>query len=149
MRLYSLAGAIAHEDPEYGHFEPHPDDGSFDFPDEVSDVLATVGVRGRKQWETDEQRAARMHGQEMARRRDPASLLEVMEQNAALTRQLTEVMAQLAAVQLSQAGVPAVPVPPAPEPAQPAEAPAGGGPVPADDAEKASPKRKAPAAKAG
>jgi hypothetical protein len=151
MRLYSLIGAIAHEDPEYGHFEAGEGDGSFLFPDEVSEVLVTTGVKGRKLWETEDQRATRLHGQEMARRRDPASMLEVMETNAALTRQLTEVMTQLAALQLAQAGVPASPA--APEPEQPAEAPAGDGEeaVAADDAasaEKAAPKRKATAAKA-
>jgi hypothetical protein len=142
MRLYSLIGAIAHEDPGYGHFEADPDDGSFTFPDDVSDVLATTGVKGRKLWETEEDRAGRLHGMEMARRRDPASMLEVMETNAALTRQLTEVMTQLAALQLAQGGSPAASVPAAPE--QPAEAPAAD----AGDTGKAAPKRKTPAPKA-
>lgn len=142
MRLYSLAGAIAHEDPEYGHFEPDPDDGSFNFPDDVSDVLATTGVKGRKLWETEEDRAGRLHGLELARRRDPASMLEVMEQNAALTKQLTEVMTQLAAMQLAQGAAPAAVT----TLEAPADPPAG------DDGagdEKAATKRKTPAAKAG
>jgi hypothetical protein len=144
MRLYSLIGAIAHEDPEFGHFEADPDDGSFLFPDDVSDVLVTTGVKGRKLWETEEDRAGRLHGLELARRRDPASMLEVMETNAALTRQLTEVMTQLAAMQLAQGGAPAT--------AAPLEAQAGGGSTPVPDdgtgGEKAAPKRKTPAAKA-
>ena len=147
MRLYSLIGAIAHEDPGYGHFEADPDDGSFTFPDDVSDVLATTGVKGRKLWETEEERAGRLHGMEMARRRDPASMLEVMETNAALTRQLTEVMTQLAAMQLAQGGSPAASVPAAPE--QPAEAPEGGPSDDAGDTGRSAAKRKTPAPKAG
>jgi hypothetical protein len=104
MRLYSLVGAIAHEDPEYGHFEADEADGSFAFPDDVSDVLVTLAVRGKRLWETEEQRAERMHGLEMARRRDPASVLTAMEENAALVKQLAQLTAQLTAMQLAQAG---------------------------------------------
>jgi hypothetical protein len=141
MRLYSLIGAIAHEDPGYGHFEADPDDGSFDFPDDVSDVLATTGVKGRKLWETEEDRAGRLHGLEMARRRDPASMLSAMEENAALVRQLTELTAQLAAMQLAQ-GTPAAALPvPQPEPAGGDSAEAGDGGAPVSGGAPAKPAR--------
>ena len=161
MYLYSLVGADAHKDPEYGLFTPDGS-GAFPFPDEVSDVLVTCAVRGRKQWETEEARAERMHGQEMARRRDPASVLTAMEENAALVRQLAAVTAQLAAIQLAQAAPAApvaAPVPEAaaedPEPAVAAaevpavpEAPApAGGDSEAAALVKPAPARKAPAAK--
>jgi hypothetical protein len=121
VRLYSLTGADSHVDPVHGRFTPD-ETGGFPFPDEVSDTLVTFAVRGRKLWETEETRAERMHGLEMARRRDPASMLTVMEENAALVRQLTELTAALAAAQLGKAAPPAAAEdgegePPAPRPA--------------------------------
>lgn len=127
MRLYSQVGATAHDDPDYGHFEPDDEDGGFPFPDEVSDLIGGFAVKGRKLWETEAERADRLHGQEMARRRDPASMLAAMEQNAELTRQLTELTTALAKAQLAQspapAGAPAVPAEPEvkPEPKAPAK----------------------------
>lgn len=142
MRLYSLAGAIAHEDPDYGHFEAG-DDGSFAFPDDVSDVLVTCAIRGRKLWETEEARAERMHGLEMARRRDPASVLTAMEENQALVRQLAQLTAQLTAMQLAQGAPAPAPAAPAPEPAAgvPAEATAEVPEVPAGTPSPALPAR--------
>lgn len=100
-RLFSLVNAGAVDDPEYGHFEPGPDHGGFDMPDELSDRLHSFHHRkGRQLWETEEQRAERTHGLEMARRRDPASMLAAMEDNQALVRQLAELTAHLAAGQL-------------------------------------------------
>jgi len=98
MRLYSLMGADQHVDPEYGRFTPD-EAGGFDFPDEVSDALGGFAVKGRRLWETEEARADRLHGMEMARRRDPASMLTAMEDNQALVRQLAELTAHLAAGQ--------------------------------------------------
>jgi hypothetical protein len=105
--LYSQIGADAHVDPEYGRFTPDPQTGAFHFPDEVSDRLESFAVKGRKLWETEETRAERLHGVELARRRDPASMLTVMEENAALVRQLTELTAALASAQLGRAAAPA------------------------------------------
>ena len=96
MRLYSLTNAAAVDDPEFGHIEADPDHGGFDLPDELSDRLHRFHYRGRPAWETDEERARRMHGEEMARRRDPESLYSAVSGIADLTR-------QLAAVQLGQA----------------------------------------------
>ena len=38
MRLYSRTGAIAVDDPQYGHIVP-ADDGGFDLPGPLSDRL--------------------------------------------------------------------------------------------------------------
>jgi len=119
MRLYSLVGADAHVDPEYGRFTPD-EAGGYDFPDEVSDQIGGFAVKGRKLWETEPERADRLHGMEMARRRDPASMLTAMEENAALTRKVTELMAMLTAAQLGQTASPAAP-------SETPEAPAEGG----------------------
>jgi hypothetical protein len=144
MRLYSLVGADSHVDTEYGRFTPD-EVGGFDFPDEVSDLIGGFAVKGRKLWETETERADRLHGLEMARRRDPASMLTAMEENAALTRKVTELMAMLTAAQLGQAA----PVAPAPAavalevtPAPEADAKA----APAKSARTAKPAPKAPAA---
>ncbi len=132
MRLYSQVGADSHVTPDGTRYTPDKA-GGFDFPDEVSDAVGGFAVKGKRLWETEEDRADRMHGMEMARRRDPASMLTVMEENAALVRQLTELTAALAAAQLGKQAVPVpavVPAAPAPgdepEPApavKPARAP--------------------------
>jgi hypothetical protein len=103
VRLYSRMSAAAVDDPEYGHIEPGQD-GAFSFDDELSDRLLRFHHKGKPAWETDEQRAARMHDDEMARRRDPESLYSAVAGIADLTR-------QLAALQLGAAPAPAA-VPP-------------------------------------
>ncbi len=134
MRLYSLVGADQHVDPDGIRYFPD-EAGGFDFPDDISDLVGGFAVKGRKLWETETERADRLHGMELARRRDPASLLTAMEDNAALTRKVTELMTMLAAAQLVQAPpVPAAPVPAAEEDGAPAEAPAAAAPAPAKTA---------------
>ena len=138
MRLYSLVGADAHVAPEYGRFTPD-EAGGFDFPDEVSDQIGGFAVKGRKLWETEPERADRLHGMEMARRRDPASMLTAMEENAALTRKVTELMAMLTAAQLGQtAPVPAAESAADAEP--PAEPEAESGPAASPESRPAAPK---------
>lgn len=91
MRLYSLSGATAIDAPE-GHFEPG-EDGSWDtLPDAVFERLHGAAVRGRKLWEDEIERSARLHGEEAARRRDPESLYSTMGD-------LTQAMTQLAQMQ--------------------------------------------------
>ncbi len=106
MRLYSRMNAAAVDDPEHGHFEPG-EDGGFDFPDALSDRLQRFHHRGKPAWEADEQRAQRMHGEEMARRRDPESLYTAVSGISELTRQLAEL--QLGSIPASAESVPAVP----------------------------------------
>ncbi len=138
MRLYSLVGADSHVTPDGTRYIPD-EAGGFDFPDEVSDPIEGCAVKGKRLWETEADRVERLHGMEMARRRDPASMLTAMEENAALTRRVTELMAMLTAAQLGHAPDPA-PVPAAatadPEPAPaPAKArPAKGAPAKAEPA---------------
>jgi hypothetical protein len=76
-RLFSLANAGAVDDPEFGHYEPG-DDGSFDFPDELSDRMHRLRHRGRPAWETETERVDRMHGEDLDRRRDPAMLYDAV-----------------------------------------------------------------------
>jgi hypothetical protein len=78
MRLFSLAGAAAVDDPEFGHFEP-VDDGGFDFPGPLSERMHATAVRGQKQWENAIERQRRLITEEAARRADPATLLEAVE----------------------------------------------------------------------
>ena len=123
MRLYSLVGADSHVTPDGTRHTPDAA-GGFDFPDDdAAEVIASFAVKGKKLWETEGERVERLHGMEMARRRDPASMLTAMEENAALTRKVTELMAMLTAAQLGQSPAPA----PAEAPAAPAE---GGDPEP-------------------
>lgn len=78
MRLYSLTGAAAIDAPE-GHFEPG-EDGAFDLPSELSARLHGVAVGGKRQWETDVERQNRLVAEEMERRKDPATLLDAVQQ---------------------------------------------------------------------
>lgn len=109
MRLYSRNGAKSVSDPEYGYWGPDADDesrrpdaeGGFDFPDELSDRLVRFHHRGRPLWETEEQRSKRLLGEETARRRDPQTLYNAVEDIASITK-------QLAGIQLGNAQSPDV-----------------------------------------
>ena len=76
MRLYSRTGATSVH--HAGQVYEAGDSGGFDFPDHVSDVLHPFAVRGERLWETDIERQHRVLGEEMDRRRDPASLYEAV-----------------------------------------------------------------------
>ncbi len=78
MRLYSRTGATAVDDPEFGHFEAAPD-GSFDFPDDLSDRLVRFHRRGQPMWETQIDQQARLGSEDLARRRDPATLYSAVD----------------------------------------------------------------------
>lgn len=95
MRLYSLTGASAIDAPE-GHYEPD-DTGGFDhLPGAVFERLHGMAVKGRKHWETEVERGDRVHSDELARKRDPASVHDALSELAAVTKQLAQ-------LQLSQA----------------------------------------------
>lgn len=79
MRLYSRTGATALDDPEYGHFDAN-EDGGFDFPDDLSDRLHGFHAGGRPLWETDVERQNRLIAEELERRKDPATLLDAVQQ---------------------------------------------------------------------
>lgn len=88
MRLYTRTGATALDDPEYGHFDAD-DAGGFDFPNELSDRLHGFAANGRPMWETDVERQQRLIAEELERRKDPATLLDAVQQilNAAKATQ--------------------------------------------------------------
>lgn len=92
--LFSLAHATAIDDPEFGHFEPNPETGGFDLPDELADRQRKYCPGGRKLWETEEERGRRMLAEDSAHRRDPATLYDAVEQIAGLTRLLAEAQIQ-------------------------------------------------------
>ena len=105
MRLYTRTGATALDHPDYGHFDAD-ESGGFDFPNELSDQLHGFAVAGRPLWETDVERQNRLAGEEMARRRDPASLYEAVAQlmSAAQSASATTVAKQEAPVQSAEEG---------------------------------------------
>lgn len=90
--LYSLTGAIAHEDPEYGRFEPDGE-GAFAFPDDLSDRLLRQHVRKRRMWEDEEMRADRLHQAAERRLRDPATLYAAVTELVQLNRQAQDATA--------------------------------------------------------
>lgn len=79
MRLYTRTGAVALDHPEFGHFDAD-DQGGFDLPDELSDRLHRFAYQGKPAWETDVERQQRLMAEELERRKDPATLLGVVEQ---------------------------------------------------------------------
>ncbi len=93
MRLYTLTGAARVDDPEFGSFTANPD-GSFDFPNPLSNKLHGFAFGGRKAWESDAEREQRIVSEELDRMRDPATLLAAIKEQGASSN---AVMAALAA----------------------------------------------------
>ena len=85
-RLYPLVPTPAVDAAE-GHFEPE-DDGGFDFPGPVAERLHSARYGKRKLWETAIERQERTHGEDLARRRDPAVLYDAVDNFAGLVRML-------------------------------------------------------------
>lgn len=79
MRLYSLTGATALDDPEYGHIKAERD-GTFELPDDLADRLLRFHHRGSRLWETEIDRGQRLVSEDLDRRRDPAALLDAVQQ---------------------------------------------------------------------
>lgn len=78
MRLFSRTGATAIDAPE-GHFDAG-EDGAFDLPEAVAQRELSFHVGGKPQWETDIGRQHRLVAEEMERRKDPATLLDAVQQ---------------------------------------------------------------------
>lgn len=78
-RLFSRTGAVAHDNPGYGHFEADAR-GGFDFPDDLSDELIRFHVRKVPMWEDETGRQGRLAAEEEARMRDPATLAALVSQ---------------------------------------------------------------------
>lgn len=79
MRLFTRTGASALDDPEYGHFDADPD-GGFELPEPLGDRLHGFAFRGRRAWEDENERHLRLVGEELERRKDPATLLDAVNQ---------------------------------------------------------------------
>jgi hypothetical protein len=87
MRLYPLGAPRAVIDhPVWGNFAADPDHGGFDLPDELSDEMHSFHHRGKKIWETEDERSERLHGDETARQRDPATLYAAIGELVSLAR---------------------------------------------------------------
>ncbi len=116
MRLYTLTGAARVDDPQ-GTFLANPD-GSFDFPNEVSDRLHSFHANGMKAWETDAERKVRLIAVEQERLRDPATMLAAMEKMGANQSALTAALAAALGVKMPDSADATPPAPTAPaEPA--------------------------------
>jgi len=87
MRLYPMNDTARVKDPEYGVFDVQ-DHGGFDLPDELSDKLQKVCVRGRRLWESEEERALRLHASEQERQRDPAALYGAVAELVKLAKEV-------------------------------------------------------------
>ncbi|MFC1418596.1 hypothetical protein [Streptacidiphilus cavernicola] len=80
MRLYTRTGASALTDPATGIVYEADEQGGFNFPDDLSDGLRRFAVRGQPMWEDDIERQRRMINEELERRKDPATLLDAVQQ---------------------------------------------------------------------
>lgn len=97
MRLYTRTGATALNDPEYGGFEAD-DQGGFELPDDLAERLLRFHIGKQPLWEDEEQRHTRGVEEEMARAKDPATLLAVVQQLAMLAKAAIPVQAAASAV---------------------------------------------------
>ena len=84
MRLYSRTGAVALDDPEFGHFDADDND-AFDFPEPLSDRLHRFHVNGAPLWESDAERQQRTAAEDRARAQDPAVMHSLMQRLVELT----------------------------------------------------------------
>ncbi|MFE2407118.1 hypothetical protein ACFXDE_02105 [Kitasatospora sp. NPDC059408] len=75
MRLYSRTGATALDHPHHGRIEADPGHGGFDLPEELAEELRSFPA-----WETDVERQQRLVAEEIERRKDPATLLDAVQQ---------------------------------------------------------------------
>src|SRR5437879_2025718 len=79
MRLFSTMGATTVDDPKHGHFDVDTD-GGVDLPHELAEELHSFAIGGRPMWETPIERNQRLVHEEMERRKDPATLLDAVNQ---------------------------------------------------------------------
>jgi hypothetical protein len=104
LRLYSRTDAAAITDG--GETYKAGKDGAFDLPDELAARLHAFATAGKPQWETDIERQNRLIAEEIERRKDPATLLDAVQQ----------------IVKAAQAAAPAEPAPAKAEAKVPAKA---------------------------
>lgn len=120
MLLYSRTGATALDDPEYGHFEREAD-GSFDLPDDLADRLLSFHHRGRPLWETEIDRGQRIASEDLERRRDPANLLDAVQQILTAAQLARAATAQAAEAENQAQAEPKAPAKRAPKRTAPSE----------------------------
>lgn len=84
MRLYSRDGAtaVSHGGVTY----TAGDDGGFDFPEPVGQYLHAFHAGKRPLWETDIERQYREAAEETELRKDPATLLDAVNQLVAAAK---------------------------------------------------------------
>lgn len=78
MRLYSRREGTDHVTFGGARYEA-ADDGGFDLPPDLTDLLHSSHVGGEQQWETSIERQRRVIAEEAARRADPRTLLDAVE----------------------------------------------------------------------
>lgn len=82
MRLYTRTGATALTDPETGTEYEADEQGGFDLPEELSERLHRFHIAKQPAWEDDIERQQRLVDEQLERAKDPATLLEVVQQLA-------------------------------------------------------------------
>lgn len=102
MDLYSLVGADQHVDPDGNRYTPDLKTGAFHFPDEVSDLIGGFAVKGKKLWETEAERAERLHSADLAAQRDPASLYSVVAAQSDTMVGIADLVKTLAARRIAE-----------------------------------------------
>ena len=80
MRLYSRAGAtsVVHGEGDEPDVYEADENGSVEVPHDLGLHLQNLHVGGVKAWEDDAERQARLDSEELARRRDPAQLYDLL-----------------------------------------------------------------------
>lgn len=78
MRLHSRLGASSVQHEQFGCFDVDAD-GVVDVPEPLGHILHSTHIGGQQAWETDAELAARLAAEDLARRKDPATLLAALE----------------------------------------------------------------------
>lgn len=80
MRLYTLTGAQSVTNEDHGTFDVDPATGAVEVPDALGRILHGTYFGGRRVWEDDAERSARLAAEDLERRRDPAVLYDLLQQ---------------------------------------------------------------------
>jgi hypothetical protein len=96
MRLYSRTGAstVQHGDETFEADEA----GAVEFPAELGAHMKRQHVNGQPAWEDDAERQARLDAEDRARRADPASLFDMLD------NRLGKIEARLGALESGDSG---------------------------------------------
>lgn len=80
MRLYSRTGQTVLNDPEYDKPFEVDANGGFEFPEDLGERVHSFHLGGKPAWETEVERQRRLAQEELDRRRDPATLMNAVQQ---------------------------------------------------------------------